>query len=103
MPVTSDEIPHIAFEISVLSRMEAVSGVEDIEIGKHGLMISARGARGLLLPQVALTYGWTAERFLAETCRKAGLGPNAWRTGATIFRFGALVFGEKKLQSIPAS
>ena len=64
--------------------------------GRHGLLISKRNARGLLLPQVATTYGWTRERFLQETCRKAGLRPDDWKDGATIECFSALVFGEKQ-------
>ncbi len=103
MPLTSRDFPGVTFEISVLSAMEPVEKIEDIEIGMHGLMIHKREARGLLLPQVAGAYGWTRERFLAETCRKAGLGPDEWRDGAIIFRFSALVFAEKRLQTITAS
>jgi uncharacterized protein (TIGR00296 family) len=57
--------------------------VEDIEIGKHGLVISDGGHRGLLLPQVAVEHGLSVEQFLGETCRKAGLARNAWRLGET--------------------
>jgi hypothetical protein len=48
----------------------------------------------LLLPQVAVEWGWTREQFLAQTCRKAGLSPDAWRNGARVFRFDADVFAE---------
>ena len=92
------ELPDVEFEISVLSPMQHVHDVGDIEVGKHGLLISKRNARGLLLPQVATTYGWTRERFLQETCRKAGLRPDDWKDGATIESFSALVFGEKQFQ-----
>jgi len=95
-PLALGELPDVEFEISVLSPMQHVHDVSDIEIGKHGLLISKRNARGLLLPQVATTYGWTRERFLQETCRKAGLRPDDWKDGATIESFSALVFGEKQ-------
>jgi AmmeMemoRadiSam system protein A len=95
-PLTGREVSDVVFEISVLSTMERVYGIEQIEIGKHGLMISKRNARGLLLPQVAGACGWTPEQFLSETCRKAGLSSGEWRDGAAIFRFSALVFGEKR-------
>ena len=50
--------------------------------------------RGLLLPQVATEWGWDGEQFLRHTCVKAGLPPDAWRSGARIFRFAAEVFGD---------
>ena len=52
---------------------------EQIEIGRHGLWIEAGRRRGLLLPQVAVEHGFTRERFLAETCAKAGLPPDTWK------------------------
>jgi AmmeMemoRadiSam system protein A len=99
-PLALGELPDVEFEISVLSPMEIVNDVGAIEVGKHGLFISKRNARGLLLPQVATTYGWTRERFLAETCRKAGLRPDDWKDGATIQCFSAFVFGEKQFCAI---
>jgi AMMECR1 domain-containing protein len=52
----------------------------------------------LLLPQVATSYGWNRERFLEETCKKAGLRQSEWKEGAAIYRFSAFVFGEKHFQ-----
>jgi AmmeMemoRadiSam system protein A len=72
-PITQQELPVIDFEISVLSSMQQVTDINEIEVGNHGLLISKRGYRGLLLPQVATAYGWDRETFLSETCRKAGL------------------------------
>jgi AmmeMemoRadiSam system protein A len=97
-PLTMDELPKVAFEISVLSEMEPVKRLEEIVIGQHGLHISNGTAAGLLLPQVASSQRWSRERFLAETCRKAGLEPS---TDLNIHRFTALVFGEHQFQ--PAS
>jgi AMMECR1 domain-containing protein len=53
------------------------------------------GYRGLLLPQVPIEHHWDRETFLDQTCRKAGLPPDAWRKGAIIEGFTAEVFGEK--------
>jgi AmmeMemoRadiSam system protein A len=94
-PMTMDELPHVGFEISVLSAMERVIDVKSIEVGRDGLYISKRSSRGLLLPQVAISYGWDREHFLAEACRKAGLRDDAWKQDATIFRFSAHVFQEQ--------
>lgn len=96
--LTMEELPRIDFEISVLSTLERVVDPQTIEVGRDGLLISKRGLKGLLLPQVATEQGWNREKFLAETCRKAGLKADDWKDGATISRFSAFVFGEKKLQ-----
>jgi AmmeMemoRadiSam system protein A len=86
-PVTADELPRLALEISVLSPLRPVDDVETITIGVHGLYISLGDRHGLLLPQVASEYGWDRDAFLAHTCRKAGLPSDAWRHGAVIQRF----------------
>ena len=98
MPLMTAELEAVEFEISVLSPIERVQSIDQIEIGRHGLVISRKGARGLLLPQVATMYGWSRERFLQETCRKAGLKPDDWRQDTTIESFSALVFSEKQFR-----
>ena len=95
VPLTMDELAVVDFEISVLSPMQRVSDIGEIEVGKHGLLISKRGCRGLLLPQVATAYSWDLDTFLSETCRKAGLKADEWKDGATINRFSAFVFHER--------
>jgi AmmeMemoRadiSam system protein A len=96
MPLTPPELATVEFEISVLSPLERVLDIRNIVIGKHGLLISKNNARGLLLPQVAAAFGWDRERFLQETCKKAGLKPEDWQQDATIQSFSALVFSEKQ-------
>jgi len=96
-PVTLGELPRVSFELSVLSLPESVQNADEIEVGKHGLIVSKGSARGLLLPQVATQYRWNRNQFLAETCIKAGLHPNAWREGASIHCFTAAVFGEEHI------
>ena len=95
--VTLDELPRVSFELSVLSIPEPVHTIDRIEVGKHGLIVSKGSARGLLLPQVAAQYRWNRNQFLAETCIKAGLSPDAWREGASIHCFTADVFGEEHI------
>jgi AmmeMemoRadiSam system protein A len=94
-PVTAEEVPHLEIELSVLSRPQPIAA-EEVEVGRHGLLISRHGRRGLLLPQVPVEHNWDCVTFLEQTCRKAGLPLDAWRTGATIEGFTAEVFGEKK-------
>ncbi len=96
LPVTREEAPELEVSLSILSSLQPVRA-EDIEIGRHGLLISQLGRRGLLLPQVPLEHGWDRETFLEQTCRKAGLSPDAWRKDATIEAFTAEVFGDDEL------
>ena len=92
-PVTPHEVPSLRMEISVLSAPFQVAP-EQIVVGEHGLIISQGFRRGLLLPQVPVTWNWDREQFLEETCLKAGLSPDAWKKGAKIEAFTAEVFEE---------
>ncbi len=102
-PVTAEEVPLLEIEISVLSPLEPIR-VEEIVAGQHGLMVVRGRNRGLLLPQVASERKWNGERFLQETCEKAGLPGDAWRDPATqVYGFTAEVFSEAGERSIPKS
>jgi AmmeMemoRadiSam system protein A len=92
-PVTSSELPHLRVDISVLSALQDASP-DEIELGRHGLLISHKDRRGVLLPQVALDLKWNRDRFLEETCRKAGLRSDAWQHGARIQVFTTQIFAE---------
>ena len=80
--------------LSILSRLEPVEP-EEIEIGRHGLLVTFGAYRGLLLPQVAVEHGWDRITFLEQTCKKAGLPQNAWQAGAKLEVFTAEVFGDR--------
>ncbi len=95
--VTSDELPHLKVSISLLTPPRRVTDVNDIELGVHGLIIEQGAHRGLLLPQVAVEWGWDREEFLDHTCRKAGLPKGSWRTDqCKLYSFAAEVFGEEE-------
>lgn len=93
-PVQPGELGGIVVEISVLTPEREVTAIDDVEVGRHGLIVEHGGRRGLLLPQVATEYGWDAETFVSHTCRKAGLPADAWRRGARLLVFEAQVFGD---------
>jgi AmmeMemoRadiSam system protein A len=96
-PIRADEIPSLQIELSLLSPPEPIRP-EDVEIGKHGLLILKGGNRGLLLPQVAVEHKLTREQFLEETCRKAGLSAKAWQEpGIQIYGFLSEVFSEDEI------
>jgi AmmeMemoRadiSam system protein A len=95
-PVEPEEIPHLHLEISVLSPLEDIPP-DQVEVGRHGLLISRGFQRGLLLPQVATEWHWDRETFLSETCHKAGLPADDWRRGARIQVFTAQIFAESSV------
>lgn len=96
-PVTKEEFDDLEIEISVLTPVKEIKDVNEIEIGKHGIIIERGGYSGLLLPQVATDYGWNRETFLEHTCNKAGLPTDAWKQeGTKIKIFSADIFHEGK-------
>ena len=96
-PVSADEVEAIEIEISVLGPMTDVDDVQEIRMGRDGLLIEREGLRGILLPQVAVHMGWNRVQFLEGVCRKAGLAPDSWRRGAVIRRFEAEIFSESQV------
>lgn len=89
------DLPALGVDVSVLAPARRVTDPAEIELGRHGLEIRRAGRRGLLLPQVATDHALDRESFLAETCRKAGLPPTAWREEETeIWSFEADVFSD---------
>lgn len=101
MPLTIEELPDVDIEISILSPLERVTDIHEIEVGKHGLVIDAGFTRGLLLPQVATEYQWNREQFLRHTAIKAGLPPDAWqKSGIRLYKFTTETFGETSASSV---
>jgi AmmeMemoRadiSam system protein A len=98
LPVTEEEAPRLEVSLSVLSPLFSIEA-EQVEVGRHGLVISLGARRGLLLPQVPVEYDWDRETFLEQTCRKAGLPFDAWQKGATLEAFTAEVFGDGDVSS----
>ena len=93
-PVRPQELPELDIELSILSPVFEITS-ETILVGKHGLLISRGWQRGVLLPQVAAEFGWPAEKFLEETCTKAGLERDAWKHPDTrVEAFTAVIFSE---------
>jgi len=92
--VTAAELTRIDIELSLLGPLEPIAGPEQVEIGRHGILVERDWHRGLLLPQVATEWNWTSDTFVAQTCRKAGLPADAWKHGAKLWRFEAEVFAE---------
>jgi AmmeMemoRadiSam system protein A len=93
-PLTEAEVPLLEIQLSVLSPPQTIEP-HNIEIGRHGLLISLQRRRGLLLPQVAVEHQWDRKTFLEQTCLKAGMPADAWQKGASLQAFSAEIFGDK--------
>jgi uncharacterized protein len=97
-PLAPAELAELEVSLSVLSPLRPLAP-EEIEVGRHGLLIALGGRRGLLLPQVPVEHAWDRVTFLEQVCVKAGLPANAWQTGASIEGFTAEVFGDRDRRS----
>lgn len=94
-PLEEMELPHCHIEISALSEPREVGSWREIQLGRHGIVLSKAGRSAVFLPQVAPEQGWTLPVTLSHLSMKAGLGPDDWREGASFSVFEAVVFGEE--------
>jgi hypothetical protein len=102
-PVRQSELAKIKVEVSLLTPPLEIDAKKKVDmpshvvIGQDGLILECGFARGLLLPQVPVEWGWDAEEFLCQTCIKAGASPDTWlKPEAKVFKFQAEVFSEDK-------
>jgi AmmeMemoRadiSam system protein A len=94
LPIQPEELDRLKIEISVLSLPRPIQDLNEIEVGRHGIIVSKGDAKGLLLPQVPAEYSWDRETYLRHGCLKAGLDEDEWQKGARIEIFEAQVFSE---------
>ena len=92
--VQPGELNDIDIEISILTVPKEVESVEDVMVGRDGIIISKGFMRGLLLPQVPESQGWNRDQYIAHGCMKAGLPMDEWKRGVKIETFQGIVFGE---------
>ena len=101
LPLRPEELADVHFEVTILDEPVLIRAntpteyVEAIRPGRDGLSVKRGNTSGLLLPQVATEYGWSALQLLQNTCRKAGLDADSWTTPETdVYRFGGRIFSE---------
>jgi len=99
-PTSSNELPDIQFEISVLTEPKLMEGPakdrhKHVKIGKHGLIAEKEQYKGILLPQVFTDFDVDGESALDMTCKKAGLPARAWENNdVSVYTFECKVFKE---------
>lgn len=81
-PLQEEEFKNIKVEISLIENVVDVKDVNEIELGKDGVIIEVKGKGGVLLPEVAIEFGVkTPEEFLSMVCKKINLPPECWKIG----------------------
>jgi uncharacterized protein (TIGR00296 family) len=94
--VKPNELASIEVEVSVLTPLQRVRSEEEIEIGKHGIVMYLHGRQSVFLPHVASEFGWTLEETLSQLACKAGFGAQDWRNGAHYDIFESIMFEEER-------
>ena len=96
--LTEKEFSKIAIEVSILSEPFPMKSYDDIIVGKHGLILTEQGQRGLLLPQVPIEHNMNKEEYLSALCEKTGFYSDFWKEKVlNIDMFTADVFSEAEL------
>ncbi|MCK4553999.1 AmmeMemoRadiSam system protein B [Candidatus Parcubacteria bacterium] len=84
-PASKKELDDINYEVSVLSVPKKINNWQDIELGKHGVILQKGSRSGVFLPQVADETGWSKEEFLSQLCsQKAGLAPDCYKNDSDV-------------------
>ncbi len=100
-PLRIDEMPHVSLEISLLSPLVRIHSPKEIEVGTHGLVVTSLSRKGVLLPQVALEWGWDRGEFLRQTFLKAHLPHDPSQSVSEIYTFTAEVIREGEHRPLP--
>ena len=95
-PVAAGELPELVVEVSIMSQPWPMGSPEELQRGRHGVIVRRGPRQGLFLPQVATEHHLDKETFLSRCCsEKAGLPADAWREPDTeVLLFTAQVFSE---------
>ena len=93
-PITEEELEFITWEITILTPFTPCT-IEEIIIGKHGILLELDNKRAVFLPQVAIEQGWTKEKTLQQLAIKAGLPQNAWQNSeAKFYSFEGIILSK---------
>ncbi len=96
-PVRPEELDRVAVEVTVLTPPRPVDSWQEIELGRHGIVIQKDGRRAVFLPQVPGEQGWDLPTTLTHLARKAGLPGDAWKDPDCRFQvFEGQVFHERR-------
>jgi AmmeMemoRadiSam system protein A len=81
-PVTESELKSIVYSVDVLGKAEPISTIEELDTKRYGVIVSSKGRRGLLLPNLEGIN--TPDQQIGIALQKAGISP---RENYSIERF----------------
>ncbi|NQU27345.1 MAG: AmmeMemoRadiSam system protein A [Candidatus Marinimicrobia bacterium] len=90
------ELDGMEIEISLLSHFRTINTIDDILIGKHGILLEKDNKNSVFLPKVAVEQNWDVGTTLNNLAIKAGLDQQDWKIDSIIQIFTAQIFSDKK-------
>lgn len=72
LPVTEEELPFLDYSVDILGEAEDIDSPAQLDVKRYGVIVSSRGRRGLLLPDLEGVD--TVEEQIRIAKRKAGIG-----------------------------
>lgn len=90
-PVSKAELASISVDVSILSPIREIPSLDEFKLGQQGIILEKGMSRAVFLPEVALEQKWTKEETLTHLALKAGLEPDAWKSGARFQVFESVV------------
>ena len=92
-PLSLEDLDQVAVEIACLGLPRSISTIEEINLGKHGIILEQKNHRAVFLPQVPIEHQWDKETTLENLSLKAGLSKTAWcQQGVTFSIFETVSF-----------
>ncbi|MBF0611265.1 MAG: AmmeMemoRadiSam system protein B [Magnetococcales bacterium] len=91
-PVEKDELDKLEITIQVLDPPRLIVSLEEIELGRHGILLSKGENQALFLPEVAVEQKWTLEETLSQLAKRAGLPEDGWLQGASVQIFTSRIY-----------
>lgn len=92
-PVQAKELEDLEISVDILSEPEKVSSLEELDPKKYGVIVSSRGQKGLLLPDLEGVD--TVEYQLEIAKQKAGLSDLSFED-LDVYRFTVKRYKEKR-------
>lgn len=93
-PVTPAELEQLKLEVSALTPLQPVDSPDDIDIGRHGILLCKEDRQAVFLPQVPAEQGWDLATTLDHLALKAGMKTGAWRRDCSFKVFEAEICHE---------
>ena len=89
-PVSVPERAQLDVQISILSPVVQIDGIDEFHLGEHGIILEKGANRSVYLPEVAVEQGWSVAQTLSSLSEKAGLPPDGWEEGASFSVFSSV-------------